>query len=478
MTTTKLNSADEQCSRLYALGYLVPLLGLGLCIAAFYPGYMSPDSVAQWEQGRAWVFTDAHPPVMSALWGILDRIIPGPFGMLLFHNLLFWGGAALYWRATKRRSALIAACLLLFGFMPQVLALLSSIWKDVGMGAALLLGTALLYTSGKSKSRVALYLSCPLLFYAYSVRLNSAPAIFPLALWSAFLACRLIPFFRRRSLSRSFLAPVICGVLYFALLTAAVQTATRLLAQDKNDYPVQIVLLYDLAAISKETGQSYFPDYVSGYEGFSMQKVAANYNTEWVADLIYGPQPVLATTRQPELISELKAHWWSAVRSHPLIYLRHRWNVFTSLIGFNTEYVYKAFLPVDGYNPREFRHERGALNHSLNAYFFYFSRSILFRGFFWLLISVGLIYFALRSRMRGDMGAVLALSASGFLYTAGYFFYTPSSEFRYIWWTVISTVVALLLFISQQVSERAAERHQSLAVKGGLAATGAASESI
>jgi hypothetical protein len=29
---------------------------------------------------------------MSLLWGLLDRIVPGPFGMLLFHNLLFWAG--------------------------------------------------------------------------------------------------------------------------------------------------------------------------------------------------------------------------------------------------------------------------------------------------------------------------------------------------------------------------------------------------
>ncbi|MBD0373414.1 MAG: hypothetical protein ICV60_21440 [Pyrinomonadaceae bacterium] len=468
MTKPKLTLANEQPSRSYALGYLVPVVGLALCIAAFYPGYMSPDSVAQWEQGRAWVFTDAHPPLMSALWGILDRIIPGPFGMLLFHNLMFWGGAALYWRAAKQRSAMVATGLLLFGFMPQVLGLLSSILKDIGMGASLLLATALFYQTGKTKSRVALYLSCPLLFYAYSVRLNSAPAIFPLALWSAFLACRVIPFLKRRLLYRSFLTPVICGILYFALLSVAVTATTKLLAQDKHDYPVQIVLLYDLAAISNETGQSYFPAYISEYEGFSMQKVAENYNTEWVADLIYGPKPVLATTRQPELISELKAHWWNAVSAHPVIYLKHRWNVFTSLNGFNTEYVYKAFLPVDGYNPRQFRQERGALNHSLNAYFFYFSRSILFRGFFWLLICVGLIYFAVRSRLRGDMGAVLALATSGFLYTAGYFFYTPSSEFRYIWWTVISAIVALLLFISQLVSERAAGNLLTETVTEGL----------
>lgn len=453
-----MNSSVNGSSKRFharALGYLVPLFGLALCIAAFYPGYMSPDSLSQWEQGRAWVFTDAHPPLMSAIWGLLDRVYPGPFGMLLFHNLLFWGGACLYWHVCRRKTMMLGAALLLFGFMPQVLALLSSIWKDVGMGAALFLATALLYYAGNYRSKLALYLSCPLIFYAYSVRLNSAPAILPLALWSAFLACRLIPSLNRRALKRALLIPVISGVLYFLLLTAAVTTTNKLLAQGREDYPVQIVLLYDLAAISKETGQSYFPAYVSDYEGFSMEKVATNYNTEWVADLIYGPQPVLITTTDAVRIAELKRHWWTAVSTHKLIYLRHRWNVFKSLTGFNTEFVYKAFLPVDNYNPRQFRQERGWLNHSLNAYFFYFSNTLLFRGFFWLLVSLGVIYFALRSRVRGDMGAALALSLSGLLYTAGYFFYTPSSEFRYMWWTVLASIIATLLSIAQLRAERA-----------------------
>src|SRR5260370_15822462 len=71
------------------------LLGIALTIACFYPGYMSPDSVEQFAQARSGLFTDWHPPIMSLLWRLADKLLPGPFGMLLLDNLLFWPGMAL-----------------------------------------------------------------------------------------------------------------------------------------------------------------------------------------------------------------------------------------------------------------------------------------------------------------------------------------------------------------------------------------------
>jgi len=90
-------SVDDKQPRTFkpAIGYALCLAGFVLTLVAFAPGLMSPDSIDQWQQGRAWSFNDVHPPMMSALWGIFDRVWPGPFLMLVFHNLLFWSGAAL-----------------------------------------------------------------------------------------------------------------------------------------------------------------------------------------------------------------------------------------------------------------------------------------------------------------------------------------------------------------------------------------------
>ncbi|HYH84438.1 MAG TPA: hypothetical protein VEX60_03085, partial [Pyrinomonadaceae bacterium] len=232
------------------IGYLVCLAGFLLCVIAFYPGYMSPDSIYQLAEGRAWSFTDWHPPLMAAVWGVVDRVVPGPFGMLLLQNAAFWGALAVFWRMTYRRSVWLGLCLVGLGFLPSVLALLSTIWKDVGLGVSLLLASALLYTSLRTNRRGALLISIPLIFYGYGVRPNAAPAILPLAVWTGLIACRIFSSLKSKAGGRRVL-PLVLGLAYFFLLTAAVLTTTRVLTGGRSLYILQTVLLHDLTAISK-----------------------------------------------------------------------------------------------------------------------------------------------------------------------------------------------------------------------------------
>jgi len=73
------------------------ILAVGWAVAVLYayPGVMSYDSFEQLHEGRAWFFTDAHPPVMAALWGVVDRVISGPLVMLLLQVTTFLAGV--YW---------------------------------------------------------------------------------------------------------------------------------------------------------------------------------------------------------------------------------------------------------------------------------------------------------------------------------------------------------------------------------------------
>jgi hypothetical protein len=444
-------------------GYLVCLAGFVLTVAAFYPGVMSPDSIDQWGQGRAWDFYDIHPPIMSALWGLLDRVWAGPAGMLLFHNALFWGAAALFWRLTRERSRALSLAFAAFGFMPQVLALLGSIWKDVGLGASLFMASAFLYGAERRGWRYALLAACPLLFYGYGARLNAAPAVLPLALWSAVIACRQFPRLAARAASFKLL-PVLLGVAYFVALTAAVAVVTQALTHGRTLYPFQQVMLHDLAAVSKETGRSHFPGYVTAAENFSLGGVSGQYTAEWVNTLIYGDPPPLKSTRDPENIRSLRAAWWEAVSHNKSAYLGHRWAVFRNLTGLGTPMVYKAFNPATGMNnPPEFRTRPNALTRALTSYFFLFANSPFFRGFIWILVCAALVYLSLRLRLKGDLGAVFALSSSGLAYAAAYFFVTPSSEFRYLWWTVLAASVSAILFAVHLSEHRAMLRARTRA---------------
>ena len=377
---------------------------------------------------------------------LLDRVLAGPAPMLLLHNLLFWGAAALFWRLTRERSHALALCFAAFGFMPQVLAHLGSVWKDVSLGASLLLASALLYGAGRGGRRFLLFAACPLLFYGYGVRLNAAPAVLPLALWSGFVACRVFPRLAARAASFRLL-PVLLGLAYFVALTAAVTLTSRALTHGRTLYVYQQIMLHDLAAVSKETGRPEFPDYITRADYFSAERVSEQYSTEWINTLIYGEPPPLRLSFNPEEIRSLRAAWWRAVWHNKAAYLSHRWAVFRNLTGLGTPYVYKSFNPSTGQNnPPQFRQTPNALTRALTSYFFLFSNSPLFRGFLYILACLALAYFSLRLRLAGDLGAVFALSSSGLLYASAYFFVAPSSDFRYLWWTVLAATVSAVLF--------------------------------
>jgi hypothetical protein len=430
----------------WVAGYLACVAGFLLCVVSFYPGYLSTDSIRQLSEARAWAFTDAHPPLMAALWGVVDRVLPGPVGMLLLHNAAFWGALALFWRATARRSLWAGLCFVAAGFLPPVLALLSTIWKDVGMGASLLLASALIYTALRGGSKWALVASAPLLFYGYGVRHNAAPAVLPLALWSGLAASRLWPSLKKRAAGRLRALPFALGLAYFLLLTAAVLLTTRALTGGRSGYFGQVVLLHDLTAISMERGEALFPDYVLRGENFSLAGAAATYRPNQAIALFKGEGAVMSMTENPEEVASLRAKWLEVVPANKAAYLRHRWAAFRPLIGLGGGEVCFPYLatsrPFGGYEVNDWRVHR-----LLRAVFWKLRNTLFFRGYAWLLLSLGLLCAAAAGRLSGDLEAVFVLSLSGLLYGLAYFFFAPSCDFRYLWWTLLASLASLCLLL-------------------------------
>ena len=443
-----MEAREKESARwVWPVGYAVCAAGFALAVVAFYPGYMSPDSMSQLTQGRAWEFTDWHPPLMAALWGLLDRVFPGPAGMLVLHNAAYWGAAALFWRATYRRSAWLGLGLAGFGFMPQVLSNLSTVWKDVGMGVSLLLASALLYRSRQTGSKAALLASAPLLFYGYGVRLNAAPAVLPLALWAGFLACRVLTPLRPWAARRPRLLPAAVGCAYFLALTGAVTLTTEALVRGNHAYAGQTVLLHDLAAVSVARGEPLFPEYIVADEHFSMEKVAQRY-APYISTAIVGfENSGLRLSGDPRDMEALRAKWLEVVARNPGAYLRHRWAAFEWAAGLNRPEVCFPYL-IASYGRFDYKTNDLAVHRLLKAYFWAARNTLLFRGFFWLLVALALLYFSLRGRLRGDLELVFVLALSGLLYGAAYFFIAPSCDFRFFWWTMLAATAGLLFFTS------------------------------
>lgn len=454
-------------------GYALAALGFVLTLAAFYPGYMSPDSMANWLGGRQWLFKDVNGPVMTAVWGLIDAVVPGPAGMLVLQNLVFWAAPAVYWRATWRRSLVLGLCLASLAFMPQVWSQMSTIWKDTGQAATLFLGSALLYHSGRTGSKTSFFASFPFLLYGYAVRLNSVAAILPLALWAGYVACGVFGRLRARRDAGSRALPLALGVGIFLLLSGATYVTNRALTGGRTVYPFHQVYLYDLAAISKARGENLFPAYISENRNFSLEKVFARYNIYSVNDLIWDDSPnpgdkaVLEFMYDPvepggevgAKMEELRSRWLRAAWENKGAYLYHRWRIFAQLIGLTTKGVSNPYWVVAfDANPPEFKNTQNGLNRALMEYYRLLCRSPFFRGAFWMLICFGLVYLSLRRGLRDDWAVVLVHAVSGLLYAGSYFFTAPSTEFRYLLWTMIASAIALSFAIHLTLVRRAGRR--------------------
>ena len=124
---------------------LVAILGAVVTVAAFYPGWMTPDSVGQYGDARADIYDNWSPVLLAWWWRQLDRLHTGPALMLVQNALFYWAAFASIAIATAQRSRSIALLSLLAGFWPGTLLVVGTIWKDVAFGTSQFLAYALLF---------------------------------------------------------------------------------------------------------------------------------------------------------------------------------------------------------------------------------------------------------------------------------------------------------------------------------------------
>lgn len=450
-----------QRNRKPIVGYLICAFGFTLTLWAFYPGLMSPDSIASLSDGRNGILYDQNSAIMSFVWGGLDQLVAGPALMLVLQLSVFWIAIACLWQAIHRESFATGLALVFVPFMPQILSQLPVIWKDVEMATALLMAVALIYFGKKRNSKSSLLLSPVFLLYAFAARLNSLPAVLPIAIWSGYVAASILELGKARS------TPVVVGLSYFVFLLVAAIVLQAALPGSRSSYPFQFVQLYDLAAISIWNNEPRFPSYIVKSGDFSIESLKANYSTTSVGGLVYADQtrhtrPPLVVVDTPEMIRELRTTWRKHVLENPVAYLSHRAGVFVQLIGLGRSVAFQYWDLALVRNPAEFAVAKNPANQLLTSYFAFFQRPVMqtffFRPFVWILACMYLIYRSLRSRLSGDWDLVLVLSVSSLLYIFSYFFTAPAADYRYVYWPAIASAVAVIFGIYLVRKERTGDQ--------------------
>ena len=424
--------------------------GIVFTVACFFPGYMSPDSVNQLWQGRTMSFTDWHPPVMSLLWGLLDRAIPGPAGMLILHSIMFWSGLSLFVYHLGFERAWAALAILLVGLAPPVFALLSTIWKDVGMGCSLVLACGLLLRADRKHSKIAWVLAIICLWYGLAVRHNAIIAVVPLSIWAALISCAL---WSGRS-SDSRLSDVLRACSLVLLLVIAAVGANRLLTKQGSPRVVQVILVHDLVGVSLETNRLDLPDYL--VEALGSREVSALkplYTPNDVVGLFCcdTEHRLLPIVGEADKFADLWAKWRSTIPHHLGAYFRHRTRVFESEMGIGRAAVCAPYWSGIDPNPWGFAVYSTPLNRRVMRILSEVSNSLLFRGWFWLaLLSAMTIAFSVGSLPGRAAGLLIGLS--GLLYVMANFFIGTTCDFRMHWWTVLATFLLMLLVIAGKLA--------------------------
>jgi len=309
----------------------VLLAGAVLCLALNWPGHFSWDSAVQLGEGRRGVYSGGHPPVMSWLLGIADRIHPGAVAFVVFDVTMIFGAfAALVWigRPTAWLAAPLAAAIFA---LPQVMIYPAIVWKDVLYAGASIAGFASLAWAARLWVRPRwryslLALSVLFLVLASLTRQNGAVVIPFAALALGFIAVLSAD---RAPLRRA----AVYGGVALALATALTMGATaalntRLGGPMALTWAFRNLEAYDLVGAVKRD-----PHFQLGVlhakapwlETLLRGDGAANFSPSRIDPM----QDTLDSLNdRPEATPLIAEQWRALVLGDPLLYLRGRGSAF------------------------------------------------------------------------------------------------------------------------------------------------------
>jgi len=447
-----------QTALLLAIGFT------GLLIYAF-PGFMSMDSVAQLGDARSHQYSDWHPPMMAAIWTVMELFVKGPALMLLVQGTLFLLGTFGILRRvlSERKAAMIASSILLF---PPVLAPMAVIWKDSQMAGFLLTGIALLLDERRSRQLIALL---PFTIAA-ALRDNAAVAILPL----------IVLLFRWRGDQRHLVRIAIALAVWIVCVATAAGTNKLLTKRPSYAWYVSMGPP-DIIGILKQSRTYSDADLIKILDGTPLVKkdniqphARTYYNPYSWWNYMAGPLRIFDWPVTGEQRAAIKRAWWQMVRENPDAYFFHRLRVFRGVLGKPDRPVFDPVWHAHGNLPDlssqplvESTGHQFAISQKL---LWVAEHTPLFRVSVYFFSALALLWLARRQR------DVLALLLSGLLYELTLFLFAPSPDFRYSHWLVTVTIIsAVILFVRRlranqiDVAEVAARRARHDRVGAGCA---------
>jgi hypothetical protein len=424
---------------------ITALAGFALTILTFYPGFMTPDSFAQFDQGVAFHFDDWQPPIMAFVWSLLDAIRPGPEPMLFMQAGLYWGGVYYLLSTMRTRSTAVRWIVTALLFSPAVLNFAGVIWKDVQLAAvwAFVIGCTFgLRARGTQLRWPIKALLIAILAYGALVRQNSGLVAGPLLLY----VLTGNPVARRIWITVAIYAAVAVGAL------ASGQAVNRLLRAEHTRI-AEALFAFDLAGVSVDSHSNAFPFSLTPTE---MTAVDSCYGkAEQVNQFIWGNCAFIwSDIHSPAARQSVQGAWLQAVSHNIPAYLHHRTAHFEQFLDLTTPqaspYIFQRGIDNNNHG---FTTRYHGFYHLLLKYVTMFSHTIIFRPATWLLMSVLVTISTFRiSIPQHQKRFVWTASLSATAYLLTYLPFGVATDFRYAYLSIILTTFSLCVLAPKAVA--------------------------
>ena len=422
-------------------------LGIGLTLWLFYPGFMSWDSAYQWWQARHASYDSVHPPLMSMIWRLCDKIWSGPGGMFVLQIALIWSALAAFTASLERPLWQKTLLVLLIGLWPPLFGLSLHIWKDMWTMLAFAWAVVFLLKDIQQASLGFRILALLAITAACAFRHNALSGALPFLFWIAY----------RETGVRKLRASFFRNAMITLLLTGLVLFVSKIPNLDPRVKHTQrvwsVVTLWDASAVSLKEGKIIIPAELKD-DTLNLQDLQKHFD-DYTNTTIYNSGKLKHSfdgPYSPEQSKALAELMLSLPTAHTQAYFEHRMRLAELLYGLDQTGLPDGQVLMPGrvqYKDNPVVSDNGSqyqqpVLQKIQSWI----DTPVFAGWIYLGISLLLCFGIFIPRKSATAGLAIAVAVSSLAYALPLAFVSGSAEFRYLAWPVLACWLSLALLFS------------------------------
>lgn len=422
-----------------------------LILAVNAPGHLSFDSVVQLYEGRSNLSNGMHPPIMSALLGVLDGVIPGTAVYLALVSGLLIASVLIMLRQSARPGFGLLVFLII-AVSPVILIYQGIIWKDVLFANSAVLAFSLLTSEARTADlyrRKVPHVGASL-FIAVAVLTRQNGFIITPFFFAAI-------YFAYLSYSKSVAVKhviVSAGSFLFFLVVFSQIAGVMIVKRADSEFSqgLRVLIQYDIAAIIARVPAAR--DAIPNLPEAEAPEFITDLQTYYTPERMdYLADSILYKNYYPSIdTAELFRIWRELVFANNKAYFNHRTEVLRWTI-FPPDP--KKCLPIHvGISGNEELVEAMGLSSSsrpsdvrLYEYSSLFFDTPLFIGGAYCLVAAAIIVFLARG--NSEEGRIVAfMLGSGIAFALSYSAIGIACDFRYTYFTALATLLATVFCVA------------------------------